>query len=155
MPGGGGGLEECWKKIGPKVWPSYAPVWRLYADLLNKTIFFAKMTFFLTTFPFRRSNWLQITKNSFLPFLAFYPLISAFQALSRMPKGRSFRDLSIGIKNSSFHAVWLDIQIFDRSSIDFRPVKPRSCTTQMPEPPWARRVHRVHRVHRWNNPDRS
>ena len=30
----------------------------------------------------RRSNWLKIAKNQVLRFLPFYPLISAFQALS-------------------------------------------------------------------------
>ena len=30
----------------PEVWPSYAPVWGLCADLLEKLHFFAQMTFF-------------------------------------------------------------------------------------------------------------
>ena len=59
----------------------------------------------------RRSNWLKIVKNNFLRFLAFYPLISAFQASSCSPE-RTFRDLSIGIENSSFHAIWLGIEPF-------------------------------------------
>ena len=49
-------------------------------------------------------------KNQVLRFLPFYPLISVFQASSRTPKGRTFRDLSIGIENSSFHALWLGIE---------------------------------------------
>ena len=49
-------------------------------------------------------------KNKVLRFLPFYPLISVFQASSRTPKGRTFRDLSIGIENSSFHALWLGIE---------------------------------------------
>ena len=47
-----------------------------------------------------RSNWLKIAKNNFLRFLPFYPLISAFQALSCLANDRSRRDLSIGIENS-------------------------------------------------------
>ena len=60
----------------------------------------------------RRSNWLKIAKNNFLHFLPFYPLRSAFQALSCLANDRSRRDLSIGIENSSFHAVWLGIEPF-------------------------------------------
>ena len=58
----------------------------------------------------RCSKWLKMPKNQVLRFLPFYPLILAFQASSCTPKGRTFRDLSIGIGNSSFHAFWLDIE---------------------------------------------
>ena len=58
----------------------------------------------------RCSKWLKMQKNQVLRFLPFYPLISVFQASSRTPKGRTFRDLSIGIENSSFHALWLGIE---------------------------------------------
>ena len=51
-------------------------------------------------FPSGRSNWLQITKNRLLRFLPFYPLILVFQALSCVANCRSWRDLSIGTKNS-------------------------------------------------------
>ena len=57
----------------------------------------------------RRSKWLKIVKNDVLRFLPFYPLISAFQASPRIPIDWSWRDLSIAIKNSSFHALWLGI----------------------------------------------
>ena len=87
---------------------------------LGKISFFCQNAVFLTIFPLGRSNCLQITKNNFSRFLAFYPLISAFQALWRSSWRRTFRDLSLRIINSSFHAVWLDIQIFDRFSIDVR-----------------------------------
>ena len=52
-------------------------------------------------------------------FLDFYPLISAFQALACLANDRSRRDLSIGIKNSSFHALRLGIKPFFCFSIDF------------------------------------
>ena len=87
---------------------------------LGKMTFFCQNDVFLTIFPLWRSNCLQITKNHFLRFLAFYPLISMFHALWRSSSRRTFRDLSIHIKNSSFHGIWLGIQIFDRFSIDFR-----------------------------------
>ena len=35
-----------WKKIGPQVWPSYAPIWGLCADLLKQLFFLAKMKSF-------------------------------------------------------------------------------------------------------------
>ena len=77
---------------------------------LGKMTFFCLNGVFLTIFPLGRSNWLQITKNNFLRFLAFYPLISMFHALWHSSWRRTFRDLSIHIKNSSFHAVWLGIR---------------------------------------------
>ena len=40
-------------------------------------------------FSLGRSNWLQITKNRFLRFLAFYPLISAFQAFQCIANDRA------------------------------------------------------------------
>ena len=46
-----------------------------------------------------RCIWLQITKNNFLRFLHFYPLILAFQALSYIPNDRKLNLLSNGIKN--------------------------------------------------------
>ena len=48
----------------------------------------------------------------FYGFLAFYPLESVFQALPCIPNDRSRRDLSIGIKDSQFHALWLGIEPF-------------------------------------------
>ena len=79
---------------------------------LGKITFFCPNDVFLTIFPLGRSNWLQITKNNFLRFLAFYPLISAFQAFWCIANDRSWRDLSIPIKNSWFHAMWLGIRPF-------------------------------------------
>ena len=89
---------------------------------LGKMTFFCQNDVFLTIFTLGRSNCLQITKNNFLRFLAFYPLISTFHALWRSSSRRTFRDLSIHIKNSSFHGIWLGIQIFDRFWIDFRQI---------------------------------
>ena len=63
------------------LWPGYAPVWGLCADLLEKSHFFFK----IAKFSCRCSNWLQIAKNNFSRFLAFYPLISAFQASPHIP----------------------------------------------------------------------
>ena len=45
-------------------------------------------------------------------FLAFYPLIWAFQTLSRISNDGVWRDLSFDIKNSWFHALWLGIRPF-------------------------------------------
>ena len=59
-------------------------------------------------------------KNQVLRFLRFYPLIWVFQASSRTPKGRIFRDLSIGIENSSFHGMWLGIEPFFCFSVYFK-----------------------------------
>ena len=56
-------------------------------------------------------------KKQVLRFLPFYPLILAFQASSCTPKRRTFRDLSIGIGNSSFHAFWLDIENWKSTDI--------------------------------------
>ena len=53
-------------------------------------------------------------------FLACYPLICEFEALSRLAIDRSRRDLAVGVKNSSFHsmaACYWDVFLF---SIDFR-----------------------------------
>ena len=50
-------------------------------------------------FSLRHSKWLKISKSKVLRFLPFYPLISAFQALSWIICGRSRWDLLIGIKN--------------------------------------------------------
>ena len=41
-----------------------------------------------TVFVLRRSKWLKMTKNQVLRFLPFYPLISAFQALSCLANAR-------------------------------------------------------------------
>ncbi len=60
------------------------------ADLLEKCILFSLGC----------SNWLQITKNKFLRFWAFYPLISAFQAFPCISQDRSRKDLSFRIKKS-------------------------------------------------------
>ena len=65
----------------------------------------------------RCSKWLKMQKNNVLRFLPFYPLISVFQASSRTPAGRTFRDLSIGIGSSSFHAFWLGIENWESTDI--------------------------------------
>ena len=64
-------------------------------------------------------------KNQVLRFLPFYLLISAFQASSRTPKGRTFRALSIDIENSSFHAFGLGIENRPWKSMDIlRKIQP-------------------------------
>ena len=73
-----------------------------------------------TVFVLRRSKWLKMTKNHVLRFLHFYPLILAFQVLSCPANDKSWRDLSIGIKNSQFHAIWLGIEALLCFSIDFQ-----------------------------------
>ena len=113
-----GGLEEDWRRIGGglevdwRIGGGLEEGWRRIEGGLEED--------WRRTFPLGRSNCLQITKNNFLRFWAFYPLISTFHALWRSSSRRTFRDLSIHIKNSSFHGIWLGIQIFDRFSIDFR-----------------------------------
>ena len=77
---------------------------------LKKTNFFHPNDVFLIMFLLGHLNRLQITKNDFLCVLAFCPLISMFHALWHSSWRRTFRDLSIHIKNSSFHAVWLGIR---------------------------------------------
>ena len=54
----------------------------------------------------------RIAKTKVLRFWAFHPLISAFQALPRIPNDRSRKDLSIGIKDVQFHALGLGIEPF-------------------------------------------
>ena len=76
----------------------------------------------LMNFLWGRSNWLKIAKNNFLRFLPFYPLISAFQALSCLANDRSRRDLSFGIENSWFHGIWLGIEPFLCFSVYFKSV---------------------------------
>ena len=51
----------------------------------------------------------KIENNAFY-FLPLYPFISAFQALSCLSNGRSWRNVSIDITISSFGALWLDVR---------------------------------------------
>ena len=97
---------------GPPKYGLGTPQYGDYVPTSWKNCIFSSKCRFLTIFPLGRSNWLQITKNNFLRFLAFYPLISAFQAFWCIANGRSWRDLSIPIKNSWFHAMWLGIRPF-------------------------------------------
>ena len=60
-------------------------------------------------FPLAAQNCERITKTRVLRLFAFYPLISAFQALACINSDRARRDLSIGVKNAQFHAVRLGI----------------------------------------------
>ena len=53
-----------------------------------------------------------IPKTRVSRFFAFYLLKSVFQALSCIPNDRSRRDLSIGIEDAQFHALWLVIEPF-------------------------------------------
>ena len=65
-----------------------------------------------SNFPLGAQNCEKIRKTKVSRFLAFYPLIWAFQTLSRIPNDWVWRDLSFDIKNSWFHAHWLGIQPF-------------------------------------------
>ena len=85
------------------------PLCGLRADLLKKRPKFVKVVRFHRFSFMWCSNWLQIVKNHVLRFLPFYPLILAFQALSCLANDRSWRDLSIGIKNFQFPHIWLVI----------------------------------------------
>ena len=94
--GTGGGLEADWRRIGGRLEVDWRWIgdglevdWRIGGGLeegLEKD--------------WRRigggleedwgcSKWLEIAKNDVLRFLLFYPLISAFQALSCIPNDRS------------------------------------------------------------------
>ena len=59
-----------------------------------------------------RSKWLEIANNYVLRFFHFYPLISAFQASSRIPNDRKLNLLSNGAVESFWDAVWLGIEPF-------------------------------------------
>ena len=63
-------------------------------------------------FSFGVQNCEKIPKTKVSRFLAFYPLISSFQALACGNSDRARRDLSIGVKNAQFHAVRLGIEPF-------------------------------------------
>ena len=102
-----GGMWMYMNVGGPPKYGLGTPQYGDYVPTFRKNDIFCQNDVF---FPLGRSNWLQITKNNFLRFLAFYPLISAFHALWRSSWRRTFRDLSFRIINSSFHAVWLDIR---------------------------------------------
>ena len=63
-------------------------------------------------FLLRAQKYERIPKTRVSRFLAFYPLKSAFQALPCIPNDRSRKDLSIGIEDAQFHALWLGIEPF-------------------------------------------
>ena len=65
-----------------------------------------------SNFPLGAWNCEKIRKTWVSRFLAFYPLIWAFQTLSRTSNDGVWRDLSFDIKTSWFHALWLGIQPF-------------------------------------------
>ena len=97
-------------------WPSAVEGWvtpricLIFVDFYQKC---PKKSFFVS----KSSNCLQITKNNFLRFLHFYPLISSIQPLSCHQCDEAWNSLSFAIKNSSFDFIWLEI---DRFSIDCR-----------------------------------
>ena len=72
----GGGLQEHWRSLGggwtPEVWPGYAPVWGLCADLLEKSHFFVKIRFFVN-FSFRALKLLANREEQLLTFFGFLP----------------------------------------------------------------------------------
>ena len=78
-----GALEEPWRRMDPRSMAWVRPSMGIMSRPLGKITFFCQNDVFLTIFPLGRSNCLQITKNNFSRFLAFYPLISAFHALWR------------------------------------------------------------------------
>ena len=51
-------------------------------------------------------------ENDVLRFLHFYPLISAFQAFSRIPNDRKLNLLSNGAVQSFWGTLWLGIEPF-------------------------------------------
>ena len=55
---------------------------------------------------------MEIAKNDVLRFLHFYPLISAFQAFSRIPNDRKLNLLLNGAVQSFWDALWLGIEPF-------------------------------------------
>ena len=63
----------------------------------------------------RCSELSKFVENYALSLLHVYSCRFAFQASSRSPESRTFRDQSIGIENSSFHALWFGIE--NRSNI--------------------------------------
>ena len=95
---------------GPPKYGLGTPQYGDYVPTSWKNVIVSPKWRFLTNSPFRRSNWLPITKNKSLHFLACDLLISAFHALWRSSCEGTWRDLSIRIKNSSFHVVWLGIR---------------------------------------------
>ena len=112
--GGMGGDLRCsyrnlWWPIAAECWVT-ARDFLIFVDFCQKC---QKMTLFVS----RCSNCLQITKNNFLRFWHFYPLVSSFQPLLRSSTRRTFHSLSFALKNSSFDFIWLEIYRF---SIDFR-----------------------------------
>ena len=69
----GGGLEEDWRRTGGAL-----EDWRRVGGGLEGGL----------EEEWGCSKWLEIAKNDVLRFLPFYPLISSFQALSRIPNDR-------------------------------------------------------------------
>ena len=56
----------------PDVWPGYAPVWGLCADLLEKLHFFVKMKFFVN-FSFRALKLAANREKQLFTFFGFLP----------------------------------------------------------------------------------
>ena len=103
----------------PEVWPGYAPVWGLCADLLEKSHFFVKIRFFVN-FSFRALKLLANREEQLLTFFGFLPPYFDVSRSLAYFIAKNFSRSSIHIKNSSLHAVWLGIRKFDRFSIDVR-----------------------------------
>ena len=99
------------------IWPCMAmhgQTWPYMAihGIKNQKIENKSVKILKSKFPLGAQNCEIIRKTRVSRFLPFYPLIWAFQTLSRIPKFWVWRDLSFGIKNSWFHALWLGIQPF-------------------------------------------
>ena len=84
---------------------------------LGNITFFAKMT----RFSCRCSNWLQITKNNFLHFLAFYPLVRRF-TLSGVVHVKELDEIYRSVsKNLNFMAsgsIFENLSKINRKSIE-------------------------------------
>ena len=72
----GEGLEEDWRRIGGGLEEDLRRIGGGLEEDWRRNLW-------------GRSNWLKMTKNNFLRFLAFYPLISAFQAFSYIASDRA------------------------------------------------------------------
>ena len=79
--------------------------WRVHGGSMERDMIFID-------FPLGAQKYEGIPKTRVLRFWAFYPLVSAFQAVPCIPNDRSRKDLSIGIKDVQFHALWLGIEPF-------------------------------------------
>ena len=102
------------------VWPCMAMdghIWPCMAMQSSKRVSKSKQLYKINETPksktsFRCAKLRKNPETKVSRFLAFYPLIWAFQTLSRISNDGVWRDLSFHMKNSWFHALWLGIGPF-------------------------------------------